>query len=100
MFATLFILREASSKQMIARQFTTGISNQHGQIQRLHLQLINELQRQNQEKQIQNLEARVEKLEKSMLELRAPKTLIPYVKPKMSVLVIPDLFLEIPRKNY
>lgn len=99
MFATLFILREASCKQMIARQFTTGMSNQHGQIQRLHLQLINELQRQNQEKQIQNLEARVEKLEKSMLELRAPKTPVPYVKPEMSVLVIPDLFLEIPRNN-
>jgi hypothetical protein len=97
MYSTLFILREASSKQMIARQFTTGISNQHGQIQRIHLQLINELKRQNLDKTIRDLEIRVEKLEKTMLELRAPKTPIPYVKREMSVLVIPDIFLEIPK---
>ena len=97
MFATLFILRDASSKNLVARQFTTSISSQHGQIQRLHLQLINELQRQNLDKTIRELEVRVEKLEKSMLELSTPKMPVPYVKREMSVLVIPDLFLEIPK---
>jgi hypothetical protein len=97
MFATLFILRNASSKNLVAMQFTTSISSQHGQIQRLHLQLINELQRQNLDKTIRELEVRVENLEKSMLELSAPKMPVPYVKREMSMLVIPDLFLEIPK---
>ena len=98
MYTTLFILRDAG-KFMASRQFTTSISAQHGQIQRIHLQLINELQRQNQDKQINDLEARVKNLEKSMLELHAPKVPILYVKPEMAILVIPDIYLEIPSRT-
>ena len=112
MYSTLFILRDSgrsmlrdsgrsilrdSGKQIASRQFTTSISSQHGQIQRLHLQLIGELQRQDQDKIIRDLAVRVEKLEKTMLELHAPKVPVPYVKREMSVLVIPDIFLEIPK---
>jgi hypothetical protein len=82
---------------MQIRMFSSSLVVRHGQIQRLHLQLVNEIQNQKQINKIMELEKRIEKLEKSMLEVAKTKNVITCIKPINKALVIPDIYYEIDR---
>jgi len=59
--------------QQHIRALSTSVITNHGQIERLHLQLITELQRQKREMRITELEYKIEQLKKQLEELNATK---------------------------